>query len=191
MRVVKLGDVDTRIENEIGLLRTSMEAVKFNILQYAFAVMSGTGALLLAYLRMLVFRLASVIEKRVADSLFSKVCSLSEDVAGRRELECACITPCTPLRRCNVLPIVLPQKSLHTSTSKLSDVGPKQCWPKYSHLLLWLSTEVTQNNVCPKERVLVILDLLTSASSTTHPSPAAIVPSSSSSTTSAIPKSSS
>ncbi|ORY88024.1 mitochondrion protein [Leucosporidium creatinivorum] len=51
-RVVKLADVDTRIENEIGLLRTSMEAVKFNILQYAFAVMSGTGALLLAYLRM-------------------------------------------------------------------------------------------------------------------------------------------
>ncbi|KDE02995.1 hypothetical protein MVLG_06495 [Microbotryum lychnidis-dioicae p1A1 Lamole] len=52
MRVVRLADVDTRIENEIGLLRTSMEAVKFNILQYAFAVMSGTGALLLAYLRM-------------------------------------------------------------------------------------------------------------------------------------------
>ncbi|SGY45282.1 BQ5605_C001g00270 [Microbotryum silenes-dioicae] len=51
MRVVRLADVDTRIENEIGLLRTS-QAVKFNILQYAFAVMSGTGALLLAYLRM-------------------------------------------------------------------------------------------------------------------------------------------
>ncbi|TNY19618.1 hypothetical protein DMC30DRAFT_447802 [Rhodotorula diobovata] len=48
----KLTEVDTRIENEIGLLRASMEAVKFNILQYAFAVMSGTGALLLAYLRM-------------------------------------------------------------------------------------------------------------------------------------------
>lgn len=52
VREVKLTEVDTRIENEIGLLRTSMEAVKFNILQYAFAVMSGTGALLLAYLRM-------------------------------------------------------------------------------------------------------------------------------------------
>ncbi|CEQ40325.1 SPOSA6832_01951, partial [Sporobolomyces salmonicolor] len=52
MRETKLTEVDTRIENEIGLLRASMEAVKFNILQYAFAVMSGTGALLLAYLRM-------------------------------------------------------------------------------------------------------------------------------------------
>ncbi|GJN88915.1 hypothetical protein Rhopal_001886-T1 [Rhodotorula paludigena] len=51
-RESKLTEVDTRIENEIGLLRASMEAVKFNILQYAFAVMSGTGALLLAYLRM-------------------------------------------------------------------------------------------------------------------------------------------
>ncbi|GAA5938956.1 hypothetical protein JCM10213_006168 [Rhodosporidiobolus nylandii] len=48
----RMGEVETRIENEIGLLRASMEAVKFNILQYAFAVMSGTGALLLAYLRM-------------------------------------------------------------------------------------------------------------------------------------------
>ncbi|GAA5887387.1 hypothetical protein JCM16303_004267 [Sporobolomyces ruberrimus] len=52
LRESKLTEVDTRIENEIGMLRASMEAVKFNILQYAFAVMSGTGALLLAYLRM-------------------------------------------------------------------------------------------------------------------------------------------
>ncbi|GAA5834640.1 hypothetical protein JCM11251_003620 [Rhodosporidiobolus azoricus] len=51
-RETRLTEVDTRIENEIGLLRASMEAVKFNILQYAFAVLSGTGALLLAYLRM-------------------------------------------------------------------------------------------------------------------------------------------
>lgn len=52
VRESRMTEVDTRIENEIGLLRASMEAVKFNILQYAFAVMSGTGALLLAYLRM-------------------------------------------------------------------------------------------------------------------------------------------
>ncbi|GAA5880983.1 hypothetical protein JCM3774_001495 [Rhodotorula dairenensis] len=51
VRESRMTEVDTRIENEIGLLRASMEAVKFNILQYAFAVMSGTGALLLAYLR--------------------------------------------------------------------------------------------------------------------------------------------
>ncbi|GAA6043819.1 hypothetical protein JCM8097_002066 [Rhodosporidiobolus ruineniae] len=51
-RETRLTEVDTRIENEIGLLRASMEAVKFNILQYAFAVLSGTGALMLAYLRM-------------------------------------------------------------------------------------------------------------------------------------------
>ncbi|KAK4703396.1 hypothetical protein P7C70_g2822, partial [Phenoliferia sp. Uapishka_3] len=49
VREVKLTEVDTRIESEIGLLRTSMEAVKFSILQYAFA---GAGALLLAFLRM-------------------------------------------------------------------------------------------------------------------------------------------
>ncbi|GAA5972028.1 hypothetical protein JCM8115_000030 [Rhodotorula mucilaginosa] len=54
VRESRMTEVDTRIENEIGLLRASMEAVKFNILQYAFAVMSGTGALLLAYLRMYV-----------------------------------------------------------------------------------------------------------------------------------------
>ncbi|GAA5855273.1 hypothetical protein JCM8547_009013 [Rhodosporidiobolus lusitaniae] len=52
VRETRMTEVDTRIENEIGLLRASMEAVKFNILQYAFAVLSGTGALLLAYLRM-------------------------------------------------------------------------------------------------------------------------------------------
>ncbi|GAA6020965.1 hypothetical protein JCM10207_003206 [Rhodosporidiobolus poonsookiae] len=52
VRETRMTEVDTRIENEIGMLRASMEAVKFNILQYAFAVMSGTGALLLAYLRM-------------------------------------------------------------------------------------------------------------------------------------------
>ncbi|KAL8280609.1 hypothetical protein RQP46_006932 [Phenoliferia psychrophenolica] len=52
VREVKLTEVDTRIESEIGLLRTSMEAVKFSILQYAFAVISGAGALLLAFLRM-------------------------------------------------------------------------------------------------------------------------------------------
>lgn len=54
LREVKLTEVDTRIENEIGLLRTNVEAIKFSILQYAFAVLSGTAALLLAYLRMFV-----------------------------------------------------------------------------------------------------------------------------------------
>ncbi|KAL7338353.1 DUF1640-domain-containing protein [Rhodotorula toruloides] len=52
IREGKLTEVDTRLENEIGLLRAAMETVKTSVLQYSVAVLSGTGAMLLAYLRL-------------------------------------------------------------------------------------------------------------------------------------------
>ncbi|GAA5993020.1 hypothetical protein JCM11641_007927 [Rhodosporidiobolus odoratus] len=68
----RMGEVETRLEGEIGMLRAGMEAVKFNILQYAFAVLSGTGALLLAYLRMQVspFRFPSSPAFRNLEEVF-------------------------------------------------------------------------------------------------------------------------
>lgn len=52
-RDLKLKEVDTRIESEINTLRASMESVKFSIIQYVIGSLTGTGALLLAYLRLL------------------------------------------------------------------------------------------------------------------------------------------
>ncbi|KAI9611863.1 hypothetical protein H4Q26_007948 [Puccinia striiformis f. sp. tritici PST-130] len=53
VRELKIREVDTRIEGEIGNLRTTMESVKFNILQYVVGTVASGGALLLAYIRML------------------------------------------------------------------------------------------------------------------------------------------
>ncbi|KAI8376013.1 uncharacterized protein BYT42DRAFT_614800 [Radiomyces spectabilis] len=50
---IKVKETDTRIESEIAGLRTQMEAIKFQILQYMIGTMTGAGALFLAYLRML------------------------------------------------------------------------------------------------------------------------------------------
>uniref|UniRef100_A0A0S1MJP9 Uncharacterized protein n=1 Tax=Phakopsora pachyrhizi TaxID=170000 RepID=A0A0S1MJP9_PHAPC len=52
IRELKIREVDTRIEGEIGNLRTTMESVKFNILQYVVGTVASGGALLLAYIRM-------------------------------------------------------------------------------------------------------------------------------------------
>ncbi|CAO0802664.1 unnamed protein product [Mucor circinelloides] len=49
---IKMKETDTRIESEIAGLRTQMEAIKFQILQYMVGTMTGAGALFLAYLRM-------------------------------------------------------------------------------------------------------------------------------------------
>ncbi|KNZ50374.1 hypothetical protein VP01_4459g1 [Puccinia sorghi] len=51
VRELKIREVDTRIEGEIGNLRTTMESVKFNILQYVVGTVASGGALLLAYIR--------------------------------------------------------------------------------------------------------------------------------------------
>lgn len=49
---LKMKETDTRIESEIAGVRTQMEAIKFQILQYIVATTTGAGALFLAYLRM-------------------------------------------------------------------------------------------------------------------------------------------
>ncbi|KAL9551365.1 hypothetical protein MBANPS3_004297 [Mucor bainieri] len=49
---IKMKETDTRIESEIAGLRTQMEAIKFQILQYLVGTITGAGALFLAYLRM-------------------------------------------------------------------------------------------------------------------------------------------
>jgi len=51
---LKIKEVDTRIESEIAGLRTQIEQAKFSILQYLVGVATGAGALLLAYMRMMV-----------------------------------------------------------------------------------------------------------------------------------------
>ncbi|OAV97460.1 hypothetical protein PTTG_26061 [Puccinia triticina 1-1 BBBD Race 1] len=58
VRELKLREVDTRIEGEIGNLRTTMESAKFNILQYVVVTVASGGALLIAYIRMSVPSLA-------------------------------------------------------------------------------------------------------------------------------------
>ncbi|KAL7424944.1 Protein fmp32, mitochondrial [Cryptotrichosporon argae] len=50
---LKIKEVDTRIEAEIAGLRTQIEQAKFSILQYLVGVATGSGALLLAYMRMM------------------------------------------------------------------------------------------------------------------------------------------
>jgi hypothetical protein len=49
---IKMKETDTRIESDIAGLRTQMEAIKFQILQYMVGTFTGAGALFLAYLRM-------------------------------------------------------------------------------------------------------------------------------------------
>ncbi len=51
---LKIKEVDTRIESEIAGLRTQIEQAKFSILQYLVGVATGAGALLLAYMRLVV-----------------------------------------------------------------------------------------------------------------------------------------
>ncbi|CAG8547473.1 12825_t:CDS:2 [Rhizophagus irregularis] len=45
-------ETGTRIESEIAGLRTQMETIKSQILQYMIGTLTGVGALILAYLRM-------------------------------------------------------------------------------------------------------------------------------------------
>ncbi|KAI8077725.1 uncharacterized protein BX664DRAFT_343345 [Halteromyces radiatus] len=50
---IKIKETEARIESELAGLRTQMEAIKFQILQYFIGTLTGGGALFLAYLRML------------------------------------------------------------------------------------------------------------------------------------------
>ncbi|CAG8596894.1 12792_t:CDS:2 [Acaulospora morrowiae] len=55
MLEMKLKETDTRFESEISNLRTQMESIKFQTLQYMigkYSTLTGAGALILAYLRM-------------------------------------------------------------------------------------------------------------------------------------------
>ncbi|KXN69289.1 DUF1640-domain-containing protein [Conidiobolus coronatus NRRL 28638] len=49
---IKLEEARSKIEGEIGNLKTQMEGIKFQILQYMIGTVTGTSALLLAYMRM-------------------------------------------------------------------------------------------------------------------------------------------
>ncbi|PVU99777.1 hypothetical protein BB559_000425, partial [Furculomyces boomerangus] len=49
---MKIKKADAKIENEIVGLKTQMESIKLQILQYMFGTITGTGALILAYIRM-------------------------------------------------------------------------------------------------------------------------------------------
>ncbi|RIA93923.1 hypothetical protein C1645_761342 [Glomus cerebriforme] len=49
---LELTKTGTRIESEIAKLRTQMETIKSQILQYMIGTLTGVGALILAYMRM-------------------------------------------------------------------------------------------------------------------------------------------
>ncbi|CAG8585321.1 9009_t:CDS:2 [Paraglomus brasilianum] len=49
---LKIQETDTRLEGEISNLRTQMETIKFQLLQYMIGTLTGAGALILAYMRM-------------------------------------------------------------------------------------------------------------------------------------------
>jgi len=48
---LKITEVDTRIEQEIAALRTSIQSSKATTLQYLVGFVTGCSALLMAYLR--------------------------------------------------------------------------------------------------------------------------------------------
>ncbi|KAJ1928094.1 Protein fmp32, mitochondrial [Tieghemiomyces parasiticus] len=51
-QMLRVKEANTKIEGEIANLRTQMETIKFQILQYMIGTITGTGALILAYMRM-------------------------------------------------------------------------------------------------------------------------------------------
>ncbi|KAJ1981269.1 Protein fmp32, mitochondrial [Dimargaris verticillata] len=51
-QMLKVKETNTKIEAEISNLRTQMETIKFQILQYMIGTITGSAALILAYLRM-------------------------------------------------------------------------------------------------------------------------------------------
>ena len=50
---LKIKETDTRMETEFSNMRTQLEATKFQLLQWLFGVMTGAGALMLAYIRLI------------------------------------------------------------------------------------------------------------------------------------------
>jgi Protein of unknown function (DUF1640) len=50
---LKIKETDNRIEQEIGVMRAQLETTKFQIIQWLFGVVTGAGALGLAYIRLL------------------------------------------------------------------------------------------------------------------------------------------
>ncbi|KAJ1968032.1 Protein fmp32, mitochondrial [Dispira parvispora] len=51
-QMLKVKETNAKIEAEISNLRTQMESIKFQILQYMIGTITGTGALIMAYMRM-------------------------------------------------------------------------------------------------------------------------------------------
>lgn len=79
---LKIKEVDTRIESEIAGLRTQIEQAKFSILQYLVGVATGAGALLLAYMRLVVSR--NPLEEDEADEVAIDVSLASTLIASLR-----------------------------------------------------------------------------------------------------------
>lgn len=50
---LKLKEVAARMESEVAAVRTQMESSKMALLQYIIGILTGGGALLLAYLRLI------------------------------------------------------------------------------------------------------------------------------------------
>ncbi|KAK9471071.1 DUF1640-domain-containing protein [Dipodascopsis tothii] len=50
---LKIKETDTRIDSELSNVRTQLEAVKFQVLQWLVGVCTGTFAIVLAYIRLL------------------------------------------------------------------------------------------------------------------------------------------
>lgn len=78
---LKIKEVDTRIESEIAGLRTQIEQAKFSILQYLVGVATGSGALLLAYMRMMVSGLIRGREKSGRGRLKCRADECRDDAA--------------------------------------------------------------------------------------------------------------
>ena len=53
VQVLKLKEVAARMESEVAAVRTQMESSKMALLQYIIGILTGGGALLLAYLRLI------------------------------------------------------------------------------------------------------------------------------------------
>lgn len=51
---LKIKETDTRIENEINNMKTQVEAIKLQIFQWLVGIITGGGALVLAYIRLVV-----------------------------------------------------------------------------------------------------------------------------------------
>ncbi|ODQ51908.1 mitochondrial protein [Saitoella complicata NRRL Y-17804] len=49
---LKIKETDTRIDHEIANMKTKMQGIKFQVLQWVIGIVTGAGALVLAYIRL-------------------------------------------------------------------------------------------------------------------------------------------